>query len=966
MNKKKLNYFFALFAVMMILGHSAILFAQNGTNWLQAIIDNQVEVSSLKGGTQFQPYPILQATFNNRLAEGYDLFAVGGDILKPSTPGYCTVVLAGSDEPLRIEPSGTPTTHELIVYCLDLPLEGEQNGRKPDESADYLQLNYDGAVTDDVKAVLQRAREGGLIRNFGTQLAVWSVYHQLTLDQLSEKLGQSFSAFQPAVDYLLGTGPLPAELPDPTLAPAPVSTAASATSVPVSGDEQKTATEGSESNPIIWLGSALFGTALLMILALAIFLNQRRSRPNAAVESKRASSPSPKAPTPIVENRPVSPSTSADPKKSAVKCLICGEDHETRDCYHIQRPNRVFVPTEAELTLANVDPSTVTVPEDIPPAPPVVTPSRARAKAVREDTYFVEPDAKGKLTRGIQLDDEYYEAAKLRVQFAQELQDKQLPSDTSPVAEDELTGPSSRKHVTYVIREKDSSDVLGTLGDDGGVISRTSLKNQQILLPTKDISTPHALLRLRPDGRVTLKDLRSRNGTFVNDEQLEEGKQVMLQDGVQIRFGDSAEFELDLSQRRLVSLNDNTLTRDLSSSEQWLVTRRTLHTVIIRHSQISTPHLLIRPSDDSVADISVKDLHSHNPTYIGQTDLASYHNGTYVQSGSLEFRVGKQQYVIQTRTQNTPDKIGDHYKVLQQIYISKMADIYRVQDTRRSGSPHQVTKMLNVHQEKIDAARQAFDAEIRLMQQIKHPNILPCNDVGYDSKHDAPYFVMPWLDGFDMRQIMLGRRRGDGEHGLELKDVRQLFIEICSAVDAIHKQGYAHCDIKPANIFITPQGHLYLLDLGVATGLGKHAEFFTQFYSAPEAGDKQFLTISPATDIYSLGMMLFELITGVEPKELYPQGSSDYSNGGGDTDYVRPAINARENLQSWLQKTTYGVEFLDVIHTATQYLPNNRYQTVAEFERALLAVCQQPKLIKLLNSAGAAQLSALLNSVGTD
>ena len=958
---------FILVLFLLTLVYCTPLFAQNGANWLQAIIDNQLEISSLKGGTQFQPYPILQATFNNRLAEGYDVFAVGGDILKPATPGYCTVILAGSNEPLRIEPSGTPTTHELVVYCIELPIEGEPNGKKPDESADYLQLNYGGLVNDEIKAVLQRAREGNFIRNFGTQLAVWSVYHQLSLDQLSQQLGQPFVEFQPVVDYLLGKGPLPIVTPPPTTNPAIATAVPNILPTQTSGNSEQTEDSAPQTSPIIWLWAALLGAALFAIFGLVLVLNKRRANnPVAAPVGKRvpvaSAESAPKIPAPpSAENRPAT--AAAQSNKAAPKCLICGEEHETRDCYHIQRPNRVFVPTEAELTLANVDPSAPTPEPAEPPPPPIIAPSRSRAKSVREDTYFIEP-TKGKSMRSSQLDDEYYEAAKLRVQFAQELEDKQLPTDTSPVAEDESTGPTSRKHVTYVIREKESSDILGTLGDDGGVISRTSLKNQQILLPTKDISTPHALLRLRPDGRVTLKDLRSRNGTFVDNEQISDGKQVVLQDGAQIRFGDSAEFELDLSQRRLISLNDDTTNRDLSSSEQWLVTRRMLHTVLIRHSQISTPHLLIRPSGDSVSDISVKDLHSHNPTYIDQTDLASYSNGTYIQSGSLEFRVGKQQYVIQSRTQNTPDKIGDHYKVLQQIYISKMADIYRVQDGRRNGAPHQVAKMLNVHQEKIDLARQAFDAEIKLMQQIKHPNVLPCTDVGYDTNYNAPYFIMPWLDGSDMRQIMLGQRRSEAEHGLKLTDVRQLFIEICSAVDAIHRQGYAHCDIKPANIFITPQGHLYLIDLGVATPLGKNAEFFTQYYSAPEAGDKQFSMITPSTDVYSLGVVLFELITGVEPKELY--SSTSATSNDGDTDHVRPVLNARENLQKWLQKTTYGIEFLDVIHTATQYLPNNRYQTVSEFEKALLAVCQQPKIAKLLTQEGASQLSALLNSVGTD
>ncbi len=957
-------------------------YAQDGQNWLQAVVNGDVEVTNLSGGTPFAATPSLVGTFENQLATGYNLFPVGGDILIPANSQYCSLVLAGSNAPMVIPPAGETVQIELLGYCRELPTERV----KPDEQAAYLPLNYGGQVSAEVREVLGLARAGELEFDFGTQIAVWQVQNGLTLSELETATGQDFSPYAPQLAYLLEGGELPdvAELVQPTRVPEETSAdsgsavvAADTTesdaeanvtseneAVPARDDDSEIVRDaaGVDATPaaddaifgiprtlffvlVGLLGLLLLGSIGLLALALsrgnAGSRNTRRRPPvrrsssdiprrpaqkrRVVVDSTTANSAAPEA----------SPASTVSPlvAKNGAKCLICGsEEHSTRECPEIHRPNQAFMPTEVELTLANVEELAAAQPDNVEPdVPEMETFWQKNARDLQESTRYLEPPTQ--LSPGV--DTEFFEVAKLRTKIANE----EMPIDTSGVSEENAeepmaeTGAVSRKHVTYIIREKGKAEVIGSLGDDGGVISRINMKDQQILLPPKDVSTPHALLRIRPDGRVTIKDLRSKNGTFIYDERVDAGKQVQLYDGSRIRFGDSAEFDLDLSRRKLVAVGGNTITRDLSSADQWLITRRNLHSVVVPNNQLSSPHMLIRPSDDVVSEIRLKDLHSHNPTYIGDMVLSDFEDGTYVESDSADFRVGKTVYTIQARSQKVVDVLGDHYKVIKQVYISKMADVYAVKDMRVDDAPLQAAKVLNIHQDKKDQARIAFEREMELMQKFNNPHLLQLDATGHDQNYDAPFYVMPYLDGSDMRRILHQRRKAEETGSLRLADIRAVIDAACAALEAMHKVNYAHCDVKPANIFLTNDGEIYLIDLGVVTHFGQHAEFFTQFYSAPEVGSKKLPPVSAASDVYSLGIVLLEMLTGLEAKDL-SGFSTEPAQEVSNTESSKPTVGSLKNLEAWLTESPVGLDFIEVIHKATLRQPSERYQSVAAFKEA--------------------------------
>ncbi|MGB1251725.1 MAG: protein kinase domain-containing protein, partial [Candidatus Promineifilaceae bacterium] len=903
---RRLRVFLVLLLLLFVSVQTAA--AQDGDNWLQAIVNGQLSLEELSGGTQFSTTPSLQGTFTNILEDGYNVFPVGGDILRPASGDYCMFVLAGDSNPMVIPPAGAVAEIEVLGYCLDLPDEA----KKPDEAANYLPLNYGGQTVEAVRVVLDKAREGGLQRDFGTQVAVWQANTGLSMEQIQPRVGQDLTPYIPTLNYLLNDGPLPEpteepafeiptvvaeeEAPDEEAAAVPDPEQAAGEDTTDSAESGEDASDaglfGLSRNMLLLLGVIgvmLFVSIILLIMAMrGRTVSSRRStsrrpvstrrRPGATSTTRRQAESASAAVQKDPEPMPVLPNKSGGTTISPLitgstggqKCLICGkDDHSTRECPEIQRPNQAFVPTEVELTLANVDDGLEDGGGDEGPGVPEIDPiwdgGFDEQTQVQGSKLYIEPPAIA--NEPSRIDDEFYEVAKMRTRLNSE-----SSPDTSSVEEEgasDMTGPTSRKHVTYVVRQKGKPEVIGSLGDDGGVISRISLKDQQILLPPKDVSTPHALLRIRTDGRVTIKDLRSKNGTFVYGERIEVGKQVQLYDGTKLRFGDSAEFELNLSRRRLVSVSGGNVDRDLSAADQWLITRRNLHSVVIPNNQFSSPHLLVRPSDEVVSDIRVKDLKSHNPTIVdGNKILGDMEGGSFVKSEQIEFRVGKTSYVIDARSQKAVEMIGDQFKVVKQIYISKMADVYSVRDRRSPDAPLQAAKVLNIHQDKQSESRAAFDFEVKLMQMIANPHVLPIDAVGHDSTYDAPYFVMPFLQGADMRRIMHYRRRNSETGAMRLADIAAIVEASCSALDAIHDIGYAHCDVKPANIYVTPQSHVWMLDLGVATRMGENAEFFTQFYSAPEIGSKQLPPASPASDVYSLGVVLLEMLTGREAKDL--------------------------------------------------------------------------------------------------
>jgi eukaryotic-like serine/threonine-protein kinase len=205
------------------------------------------------------------------------------------------------------------------------------------------------------------------------------------------------------------------------------------------------------------------------------------------------------------------------------------------------------------------------------------------------------------------------------------------------------------------------------------------------------------------------------------------------------------------------------------------------------------------------------------------------------------------------------DILCDRYRVDAFVASGGFGEVYKVYDLRRSTALAMKVLKLDLSDE--PAALKSFEREANALQEFKHPHIVPF--YGVEKTDDIIFLLEAFIEGPSLRDV-IQRNRGTP---MNIPEALTLLKALCSALNFAHGRGVIHCDVKPGNVLIDRGGDIYLTDFGIARIAGSSgttlAGLGTPAYMAPEQHIKG--TVSPETDVYALGVLLFELLTGERP-----------------------------------------------------------------------------------------------------
>jgi len=207
-----------------------------------------------------------------------------------------------------------------------------------------------------------------------------------------------------------------------------------------------------------------------------------------------------------------------------------------------------------------------------------------------------------------------------------------------------------------------------------------------------------------------------------------------------------------------------------------------------------------------------------------------------------------------------PAVLNNRYKLIARLGAGGMANVWKAQDLALGRLV--AVKILHDALTGDPEFLHRFDREAHAAANLTHPNVVTVHDVGQD--HETHYIVMEYVDGEDLKTLI---RR---EAPMPVERALDLAIQICAGIGYAHRAGFVHCDVKPQNVLITADGRVKVADFGIARALSS-ATLYTQtdmvwgspHYFSPEqaAGEPP----TPASDVYSIGVVLFEMLTGRTP-----------------------------------------------------------------------------------------------------
>lgn len=251
--------------------------------------------------------------------------------------------------------------------------------------------------------------------------------------------------------------------------------------------------------------------------------------------------------------------------------------------------------------------------------------------------------------------------------------------------------------------------------------------------------------------------------------------------------------------------------------------------------------------------------------------------------------------------------LGDRYRIIDTLGEGGMANVYLAEDIILQRKV--AVKILRLDLQKEPQTLARFQREALATSELSHPNIVSVLDVGTD--HGLPYMVMEYVDGPNLEEYI------QKKSPLDLHEVIRIMDQILSAMTLAHKHNVIHRDLKPQNVLMDKKGNIKIADFGIAVALNQSSITQTNsamgsvHYMSPEQTRGGLVT--KQSDIYSLGIILYELITGKVPFN-------------GDTPVAIALKHAQEPIPSIRKKDPKVPQALEnVVLKATAKDPRDRY-----------------------------------------
>jgi serine/threonine protein kinase len=204
--------------------------------------------------------------------------------------------------------------------------------------------------------------------------------------------------------------------------------------------------------------------------------------------------------------------------------------------------------------------------------------------------------------------------------------------------------------------------------------------------------------------------------------------------------------------------------------------------------------------------------------------------------------------------------LNDRYELLEQLGKGGMAVVYRARD--RMLERLVAVKVLREDYSRDPAFLARFRQEAKAAANLSHPNIVTVHDFGLDQ--GQLFIVMEFVPGTDLKTLVKQRGRFSSDEAVPL------LVQACAGIGYAHRAGLVHCDVKPQNLLVTPDMRLKVTDFGIARALStigpdERSEIVwgsPQYFSPEQASGAG---PSPASDVYSLGVIMYEMLTGSLP-----------------------------------------------------------------------------------------------------